>query len=169
MKRKPRRAPKIFRFIICSPFPPAFFNGFRSVGLHRGSSSLAQLLLLSFLFVCGRPPLCDLKVSHRFLFILSLSPHRVLPSVLSYHQAIPCLSPDVFCLCLLQTLHFQSSLFIISSKNLRGICEGRGLYPREEKAPCPQVSNLRRSIPLAGRSREIRVPGRRVYCFVNAR
>lgn len=134
-------------------------TAFTSVRLHR-VSSLARLLLLSFLFclfVVVPHSVISRLVTVSSLFFLCLHTDG---SLVSCHTIKPstALAPDLFCLCSLQTLHFQSSLFIISSKNLRRICKGRRLYLREEKASHPEMSSLKASIPLAGSRRD---PGTR--------
>lgn len=133
----------------------SLLSGYTEVHLLLPSSFSSR-----FIFVCLLiPHPHDLKVGHvSSLFSLCLHADGFL---VSCHTIKPstALAPDLFCLCLLQTSRFQSNLFIISSKNLRGICKGKRLCLSEEKAPRPQVSSLRASIPLAGRSR--RDPGTR--------
>lgn len=131
----------------------SLLSGYTEVHLLLSSSFSSR-----FVFVClSIPHPHDLKVGHiSSLFPLCLHSDSFL---VSCHTIKPSTALDLCCLCLLQTSRFQSNLFIISSKNLRGICKGKRLCLREEKACRPQVSSLRASFPLAGRSR--RHPGTR--------
>lgn len=160
MKVKPRRVAEAFWFIICSLFPPAFFNGFHFCPATPRFifSCPAPSPLVFVLFVVIPHSVISRLVTVYSLFFLCLHTDGSLESCHTIKLSTA-LAPDLFCLCLLQTLHFQSSLFMISSKNLRRISKGRRLNLREEKAPHPETSSLRVSIPLAGRSR--RDPGTR--------